>query len=178
MITLLVGHIVKHIMEIQSDAAPVGGKSAPSDLQKSQRRLIKMACMVGGLCLIQLGTNIWTSGTLATWSDASKLDLQCRFETYRYRDWNAYGFTYGEKVCEAGDVTWGLFDCAGACHYLPVLNKFTETDLQCEVGQASLDEVDANFNLSKQEFSGNKKGHYFCDCPCSKMVNPQAPPVR
>jgi hypothetical protein len=196
-IVLSVGSIVQQIrktMTLVSGASPTkNGSDTRNKMKKSQRRLIRMACLVGALCVIQMGVNIWTSEILDTWTVASNLELICMREHYRVRDWKAYGFTYRETVCEASEVSWSRgAECASACRYFPFPEDYIglemqETHLLCAKkkkvaaeasDQVNLDDVVSHLLGDFAYWGEAFKQIGFCDCPCSKTVKPETPPVN
>jgi len=174
-ITMLVIYIARRISKTMSSVkSSAASSSGSNEMQKSQRRLVQMAAMIAILCVIQMVTNIWTSQTLDSWTEASNLDLKCQFEEYRFRKWDAYGFTEGQKICEAADVTWSRSPCTDACYYFPPAEdntEFSETDLKCSA------DVSLFGGEAEEDGLGRSSGGIDCDCPCSKMVKQEAPPV-
>jgi hypothetical protein len=181
-----IGHEIRKSMASVGSSSVNSSSIARNEIKKSQRRLIQMAFTVGTLCLIQLGANIWSSEVLDAWNTASELDLDCQFQAGNnlLSRRMEYGFTSGQKICEASDNTLVGRECTGACHYLlfPMNWSDTQADYQmyCEVSKET--------NL-KEEFSRlvlSEGGTYLqfrnntthCSCPCSKMVNPKTPPVK
>jgi hypothetical protein len=158
-IVVLVSYVLREIQKTMSavkSAAKTGQKVKEDPLADSKKRLCRIALTVGVLCVIQSGTNIWTSQTLSTWTKSSNLWLKCNFEVQMFRDWNAYGFTPGQAICEAEDVVFSRGGCKVPCRYdWAVRDKEEKREGSCAVGN---------------EYAP-------CDCPCDYMVQPEAPPV-
>jgi hypothetical protein len=157
-IVVLVWYILREMQVTMSDSkssVKTGQKVKEDPLAESKKRLCKIALTVGVLCVIQSGTNIWTSQTLSTWTKSSNLWLKCKFEVHMFRDWNAYGFSPGQTVCQAEDVVFSRGGCKAPCRYNATALDRSETDTSCAVGN---------------EYAP-------CDCPCDFMVQPIAPPV-
>jgi hypothetical protein len=156
-----------------------------NEIKKSQRRLHQMASVVGALCLIQLGTNIWSSEILDAWNTAFELDFDCQSKGNLFSKHMEYGFTSGQKICEASDNTLVGRKCTGACHYLLFPTNFQDSwSSQYQMYFEASEQADLKEEFSRLVFSEGgtylqfRNNTTLCNCPCSKMVKPKAPPVK
>ncbi len=185
-IVVLVSYVLRQIQKTISavkSSAKTGQKVKDDPMADSKRRLCRIALTVGVLCVIQSGTNIWTSQTLSTWTKSSNLWLKCNFEVHMFRDWNAYGFSPGQTVCQAEDVVFSRGACKAPCRYDPIQSDAVLNagkDAAAENG-INLDEgglFDQAKGSSETQTSCAVGDEYApCDCPCDFMVQPVAPPV-
>jgi hypothetical protein len=136
----------------------------------SKKRMCRIAALVGGLQIVTMVTNIWTSTQLEVWTEKADLRLQCQLENRRFRNWDSYGLYEGSEICAAGEETWNRAGaCQTACVYNPnpgLQEWATETDLTCDSGVS---------NPLHRVPHSNRTTLTNCDCDCSDIVNLQAP---
>ena len=123
------------------------------------------------------GATVSISWSLEEWSASSDLLLDCSFESWNTRNWNAYGLETGQSVCSAERVTFILtvfgrdYSCKSDCSFVGAGHwdgkKKGAWDgspgLFCHHESDNFDNVfDENNNLAEA---------VYCGCPCEDLVH-------
>jgi hypothetical protein len=145
---------------------------------KMRRRLLSIAGLISVCLFLNAVSTILTSAKLEEWTRTTELTLVCTIkETWISRAWDAYGLTDDNivEVCSGEEIVSSNFPCIGGCYWHPGITSKYLTCANSQYGSLE-DQAAAKALVDKNDWEDTPP--WYCDCPCSRLVEITRPRCR
>jgi len=148
-------------------------KKVGATMHRQRQRLFQIALQTCFCLMLNLCTTVGISASLDEWGRSSNLWLDCSlYDSWRTRDWDAYGFTNEQKICRKDDSVGhhgygyspNVTECVSDCFYSST-ELFNGIQVYCDLRDGEYLSI-----YGEYQYLG-------CECSCEDMVEVKKPSV-